>query len=191
MAPPVVDTTTVIVGEARLYTAPMGTAAPLDTLATGTVWPSPWTFVGPTEEGVSLAVGSATTDIMIEEQATPVATPLVSSNVRVIVSLSGDTLETMKLVFGGGTITTQAAATGIIGKKTFTMLDSISTIMCGFEAVGVAGFWRRVIVPKVQSVADVTTPYRRAANNRAYPAELRAICARSEIIFGEMTAVAL
>lgn len=185
-------TTNVLVGEARGYTAPVGTTAPLDTLATGATWLSPWTYWGGTEEGLSMGVGTTTQDINIEEQSNPVLITVQNRNIRFIVTLSEDTLETMKLAFGAsGTIATQAAATGVIGKKTLTLAEGITPIMAGFEGVGVEGFWHRVIIPRVVSIADVTTAYRRATNNRSYAIELRAICPVADISIARMTAVAL
>jgi hypothetical protein len=185
-----VNTANVLVGQAALYTAPVGTIYPLDTLAPGVPWLTPWVHVGATEEGVGFAVGSDTADIRIEEQATPVMVVMNSRNIRVIVSLSEDTVETMKLAYGGGTIVTQAAGVGVIGKKTLTLSDELETLAAGFEGRSPAGLFRRVIIPRIISVADVTTTYRRATNNRAYSIELRAICAASEIRVCDQTAVA-
>lgn len=185
-----VDTTKVIVGYATMYTAPKNTAAPLDTLAESAPWLSPWVSPGATEEGVSFAVGTDTGDIRIEEQATPVLVLVTAKNVRVLVTLSEDTVENMKLAYGGGTIVTTAAGTGQPGKKTLTLSNSLDQLAVGFESINSFGFWRRVYVPSVLSVADVTTAYRRAANNRAYNVELRAVCDPSEIKIVDKTAAA-
>lgn len=166
----------VLVGQAVMYTAPVGTAAPLDTLATGADWLSPWTHIGATEEGVSLAVGTDTVDIRIEEKLSPVYRLISASNIRVLTGLSQDTLASMKLAYGGGTITTTAGV-----KETLTLSPILEQIAVGFEAKGANGFARRLIVPKVVSVADITTPYRRTANNRAYGLELYSLSEREEI----------
>lgn len=186
-----VNTAKVLVGTATLYTAPKGTAAPLDTLAEGVAWSAPWVHVGGSEEGVSFAVGTDTGDIRIEEQATPVLVVVTAKNIRVLVTLSEDTVENMKLAYGGGSIVTTAAASGQPGKKTLTLSNSLDQLACGFEGLNADGFWRRVYIPSVLSVADVTTAYRRAANNRAYNVELRAVCDPSEIKIVEKTAAAL
>lgn len=188
---PTPTVTNVLVGQATGYTAPANTARPLDTLAEGATWLSPWVYWGGTEEGVQLLVGSETGEVRIEEQATPVLIPKTATNVRVRVTLSEDTLETMKLAYGGGTIATVAAASGQPGKKTLTLSDSLDQLALGFEGLNKDGFWRRLYIPKVLSVADVETVYRRAANNRAYLCEFRAICAPSEIRIDDKTAAAL
>jgi hypothetical protein len=188
---PSIDTTKVLIGTAILYTAPANTAAPADTIADGTTWASPWTYVGATEEGVSLAVGTDTGDIRVEEQSTPVLIVVNAKNVRILAALSEDTIENMKLAYGGGTLTTTAAATGIPGTKKLVLSNSVSILAAGFEGVNSYGFYRRVYIPQVLSVADVTTPYRRAANNRAYNIELRAVCDPSLITITDKTAIAL
>ena len=186
-----VNTANVMVGVGTGYTAPVGTVNPLDTLAMGAPWLTPWVQWGATEEGLSFAVGSDTADIRIEEQAPPVLIVMNARNIRIITSLSEDTVENMKLAFGGGIITTQAAGVGTIGKKTLTLSDELEVLKAGFEGRNPFGHWRRVIIPRISSIADVTTAYRRASNNRAYSIELRALCAASEITITDMTAPAV
>jgi hypothetical protein len=179
----------VLVGNATLYTAPVGTAYPVDTIAAGVEWATPWVHSGGTEEGLSFAVGSDTADIRIEEQSTPVLVTMNTRNIRVLLALAEDTVKTMKLAFGGGTIVTTAPGTGVAGKETLTLSDTLDILACGFEGRSPAGLWRRVQIPKIISVADVTTVYRRAANNRSYAVELRAICAASDVKIVDQTAV--
>lgn len=188
---PTPTTANVLVGAATLYTAPAGTSQPADTLADGATWLTPWVYAGATEEGVSLLVSTDTNDIRIEEQSTPVMVLVNAKNVRIQAALSEDTIDNMKLAYGGGSIATQAAASAVIGKKTLTLVDTLDQLAVGFEGVSPQGFFRRVYIPQVLSVADVTTAYRRAANNRAYQLELRAICPSSSIKIVDKTAAAL
>lgn len=186
-----IDTSKVIVGNASIFTAPANTALIADTVAPGTDWTAPWVNVGGTEEGVTLAVGTDTQDIRIEEQSTPVAVLVTNRNVRVRFAMSEDTVENMKIAYGGGTITTVAAASTQPGKKTLALSDSLDKLAVGFEGLNSFGFFRRVYIPAVLSLADVETAYRRAANNRAYAVELRAICKPSEILVVDKTAAPL
>lgn len=186
-----VTNSNVLVGNATLYTAPANTAAPADTLADGAAWPTPWVHVGGTEEGVNFAVGSDTNDIRIEEQSTPVLVTMNTRNIRILAVLAEDTVEMMKLAYGGGTIATQAAAAGVIGKKTLTLSETLDKLAAGFEGKSPQGFFRRVYIPEIISIADITTTYRRAANNRSYAVELRAICAVSAIQIVDKTAAAI
>lgn len=186
-----INTAKVIVGHASIFTAPENTVAPLDGVDVGTDWSAPWKNVGATEEGVSFAVGTDTNDIRVEEQVQPVAILVTSRNVRAMFALSEDTLESMKLAYGGGVIATQAPGpAGIVGKSTLSLSDSFERLALGFEGLNSFGFFRRVYIPSVLSVADVTTPYRRAANNRSYAVELRAVCKSSDIKIVDKTAAA-
>lgn len=185
-----VNVANVLVGQAVLYTGPVGTVNPVDSLVPGAEWLSPWTHVGATEEGVSIAVGTDTVDTRIEEKSAPVHRHLNISNIRLLAGLSEDVLETMVVAYGGGTITSVAAGVGQPGKKTLTLSDEFEYVAAGFEGMSPAGLFRRVVIPKVVSVADVTTAYRRAQNNRAYSIELYSLSERSEILIVDQTAVA-
>lgn len=191
MTPPVINTINVLVGTATLFTAPAGTAAPLDTIAGGDDWGSPWTYIGATEEGVTVAYGTTTSDTTVEEQATPVLVNVTAVQFELRFSLSEDTVESMKLAYGaGGSIATITGSTGIAAKKRLTLSSKLAKLAAGFEGVNAQGFPRRVYVPAVLSIGDVSTAYRRAANNRAYPAVLRAVCDPDEIGIDEWSAAA-
>jgi hypothetical protein len=182
-----VQTNQVFVGGVLLYTGPVGTAVPPEPnatpgLAVGAPWPSPWLHAGATEEGVSLAVGSNTVDHFIDEQGEPVLITVGTSNIRILSSLSEDTLETMRLAYGGGVITTAT------GKKTLKLSDELEVMTAGLDGVAPGGFARRIVIPRVVSVADVTTPNRRSAANRIYGVELRCLSKRSDIYIFNGTA---
>lgn len=184
------DTTKVIVGEAYMYTAPASTTMPADTVAEGASWGGSWTYVGGTEEGVTLTHSADTNEIRIEEVSLPVRIIKTSTTFSLTASLSEDTVETMKLAYSGATITTTAAGVSQPGKKTLVLSDVFTELAVGFEATNSFGFWRRVYVPRILSMASVGTPYRRAAGARVYPIEFRAICKPSEIQIVEKTAAA-
>lgn len=190
---PAITIANVLVGPATLYTAPANTARPTDRTALGATWPAPWTYIGATEEGVSLVVGTDTTDILVEEQSIPVAVSVNKSNIAVNFALAEDVIENIKLSYGRGAITTSVAGTpgtGPPAMKTLTLSDTLDQLAVGFETsmpTNVA-FWRRVYIPSVLSLADVTTAYRRAANNRSYNTSLRAVCPTSSIQIYEQTA---
>jgi hypothetical protein len=185
------DTTNVLVGYARLYTAPAGTAMPAETVAFDGAWGSSWTYIGATEEGITQTIGTDTGTITIEESSIAVLTTVTAKTFTLGFALSEDTLESIKLAAGGGTITTTAAASAQIGKKVLTLSDTLDQLAVGFEAVNKFGFFRRVYVPTVLSTGTVATPYRRAANNRAYPVELHATCRPDQIQIVDKTAAAL
>jgi hypothetical protein len=177
----------VFVGIASLFTAPANTPAPADSVAQNAI-STPWVPVGATEEGVSLQWQRSLQDIHVEEQSTPVNTQVTSSTFNVNTSLSEDTIATMKLAFGGGTITTVAPGTTQVGKSVLTLSDTLDQLAVVMEAQNPLSFWRRLYIPSVLSVAEVTTAYRRAANNRSYSLQLRAVCAINQIQMTDMTA---
>lgn len=183
--------TNIIVGKADGYTSPVATAMPADTVALGTAWSSPWVFWGGTESGVQFNFNRNVTEHRIEEQSNPVLLTPESASIQVVVTLAEDTIENMKLAYGGGNIATQAAATGVIGKKTLTLSDTLQQLALGFEGINPQGFWRRVSIPNVMSAAQVGTPYRRSAGKRIYPVTFSAICAPSQVQIVDMTAAAL
>lgn len=185
-----VDAGNVLVGRAYTFTAPEGTAAPADdTPATQFAdWTSPWTSIGATQEGVTWGVVQNSNDIPIEEQSTPARITINTTDISIATVLSEDTLETMKLAFGGGTITTTAPGVGQIGKKVLVLGDTVTTFALGFDAINADDFYRRVVIPKVVSIANVQTAYRRAADARRYAVTFRAICAPSDVSITEKTA---
>lgn len=186
---PTITTGNVLVGVGALYTAPANTPPPADSVPLNGAWGTPWVPVGATEEGVSLQVQRETQDIRVEEQSTPVAVVANTSDVRVLTALSEDTIESMKLAYGGGTIVTTAATTTQPPKKTLTLSDTLDQLAVGLEGVDVEGFPRRIYVPLAVSVAEVTTAYRRAANNRSYAVSLRALCPLPSIVIADITGV--
>jgi hypothetical protein len=56
------------------------------------------------------------------------------------------------------------------------------------EAQNNKGFWRRVLLPDVLSVAEVETSYRRAETQRLYAVSFRMVNPLSAMIVREMTA---
>jgi hypothetical protein len=189
---PVYDRTKVMVGQAQLYLGVYDPDTPLalpaDTVDLGAAWPAGWIASGATEEGVTLAVARETEDIMVEEQMTPVAVETTSMNVRVETVLSQDTLETWKLAFGGGAITTTAAGPAQIGKKELVIASDLDKLSLGLEAKNEFGFWRRLRVELVVSIADVEVQYRRAANARRFAVSFRCLVAPEEVEIVEKTA---
>lgn len=181
----------VLVGAASMWTAPAGTPMVPDAQAPGVAWPAPWVNPGFTEQGLTLNVNPNLQDINVEEQSTPVAVLVASKLVEIDVAFSEDTIENMKLSYGSGLIATVAAAVGITGKKTLSLSDTLDRLAVGFEGLNSFGFWRRAYFPTVLSVGSVQTVYRRAANNRSYPAKFRVISDPSQIQIVDKTANAL
>lgn len=189
-----IDTDNVLVGEAQLYVAPYGSGGEplpnMDTVLLGTPWGGNWVAMGGTMQGVKFSKNPKTVDIRIEEQSPPVNVLIDTQDISVMTSLSEDTIANMKVAYGGGIITTVAAASGVVGKSKLVLSDTLDKLSIGFEGQDSAGFYRRVYIPKVISAAQVDTEYRRAAQQRLYPTTFRAICAVNLIQIVEMTAAA-
>lgn len=193
MATPVYGTpTNVIVGVAQLFIAPAGT--PMISLGTaqGAPWGSPWVASGFTETGVTFNVDVKSNMIMVEEQVTPVAVTVTSTDVTIDVTFAEDTLVSMQQAYGGGVITSKAADTTstptVDAYSTLTLSDSLEQVALGFEAVNAHGLWRRVYIPSVISGGKVKTDYLRAKSPRTYPATFTAICDPTLIQIFEATA---
>jgi hypothetical protein len=195
---PTYDRTKVMPGLAAIYLAPFSAATPAvlpaDTVALGGTWPSTpqlWVPIGATEEGVTMAFRRNTQDIMVEEQITPVSVETSDADLRFEVSLSEDTLEVLRIAFGGGVVTTVAASSGIIGKKTLALSTDLDHMALGFECKNPEGFFRRMLIPEIVSIADISTPFRRANNARRYRAHFRALVPPESVTIINKTANAL
>lgn len=195
---PPYDRTKVMPGMALIYLAPYVPASPAvlpaDTVALGGVWPSSpqvWTPIGATEDGVTMAFRRNTQDQTIEEQITPTGVETSDADLRFEVTLSEDTLETMRVAYGGGTVTTVAAASAVIGKKTLVISTDLDHFSLGFECKNPEGFFRRILVPDVVSIADVSTMFRRAAGPRRYKVTFRTLVAPESVTIINKTANAL
>lgn len=190
---PVYTKANIITGMALLYLGHYGgspdPAFPALTVDVNEAWGAPWVNPGATTEGMTFHFERATDNITVEEQLPAVDIVTTSATVQVATTLSEDTLENMVWTYGGGTITSTAATVTDPGYDTLVLADDIETIALGFEGINPAGFWRRVMLPNVQSTAAVETPYRRAAGQRVYPVTFTYTGALSDIVIKDMTAV--
>lgn len=195
---PIYDRTEVRVGMAQCYLAPYSATAPAvlpaDTVALGAAWPSSpqvWVPIGATEEGVKFIFQRQTNDIRVEEQTTPVSVETTEININVQAVFAEDKFEAIRYACGGGTITTVAASSGIIGKKTLLLSTDLEHYALGLELKNKQGFFRRMLIPDIVSIADVTAEYRRASTKRMYAANFRTLVKPEDIVWFEKTADAL
>lgn len=188
----------VMAGMAALYLAPYSEASPAvlpaETVALGGAWPSspqPWTPIGATEQGVSMLWRRSTQSLTIEEQLTPVSVETTEIEAKFEAVLAEDTFETVRVAFGGGTVTTTAAASGVIGKKVLDLSSDLTNFALGLECKNTYGFFRRILVPKIVSIADVELINRRAASLRLYKVSFWSLVPPEDMDFVEKTANAL
>lgn len=171
---------------------PTPTVQPLDTVTGfGTLWAAPWVQLGATDEGWKIGAQRNRQNITIEEQQIPVDSKTTDLALLIQAALAEDTMQTMQLAFGGGTIVVTAPATGIPGnsKMFLSSLDLFYTV--GMETLNKQGFARRYYIPKCTIGGSGDTEFRRAAGARLYPLQITAVCDPTEIKITEITAAAL
>lgn len=192
---PVYERKNVLVGMAAVRLYPLSNvtpaALPADTVDINGVWPAGWVPIGATEEGVTLAFSRSTENIKVEEQQVPVDVRTTEVTFSVNCSLAEDTFETMKVAFGGGVITATPAATGVPGTRTLAVGNELDQFALGFEGRNEKGFWRRVLIPVVLSVADAEAQFRRAAAPRKWNVSFKSLVDINQCTIKEMTAAAL
>jgi hypothetical protein len=144
-----------------------------------------WTPIGASEAGATMRFSRSTNDITIEEQLNPVDIATTGVDPRIETTLAEDTLTTMKLAYGGGTITTVAPTATMPGYKELRVAEDIEHLTLGLEGQNAKGQWRRVLWQDVLSVADVETAYRRAETQRLYAVSFRLVSAIGDMIIRE------
>lgn len=157
----------------------------------GTPWGAPWTPLGASDTGLEFGFTRKTNDITIEEQVVKVDVVTTDISFDMNITLSEDTLQTMKLAYGGGTITSTAASTGVPGTEQLQISSDMQPYAFGFEVINQYGFWRRFLVPKVKSVATVKTMYSRAKQQRTYAVSFQSLVAPEAVLVLNMTSAAL
>jgi hypothetical protein len=191
--PPAYTATNVLYGVGVLFTAPVGTALPSDqNLGVGSSWVSGgWSYIGATEQGLSVNFNPTTTDIRIEEQQTPVAVITDQVTLEITTSLSEETLTNVNLAYGqSGTVSVTAPGASQPGKSVLTFSTTFTSLACAVVGKNQLGFARVLSVPAMMSSGSVKTDWRRAANNRSYPLTLQALSPLSQISLIDLTAIA-
>lgn len=191
--PPAFTPANVLYGVGVLFTATVGTALPSDqNLGVGSSWVSGgWSYIGATEQGVSVTYNSTVTDIRVEEQQTPVASLVDQVTLQITTGLAEETLTNIQLSYGNsGTIAVTAPGVSQPGKSVLTLSTVFSSLACALVGKNQLGFARVFSVPVMQSAGSVKTDFRRSANNRSYPLTLNAICPTTDISVIDLTAVA-
>lgn len=179
---PLYNGNNVKVGQIAVWLAAWTPAGPLVALPADTVlpfnpWTAPvgWTSVGGTNEGFKINADTSITDINIEEQSSPVAQQVNARSLNLTAALAEDTLESMRLSWGGGTITATT------GRRTMALSDQIQYYTLGADMFNAAGFTRRIYIPKVGISGSGDVEFRRAAGARLYPVAIKSLCAPDQI----------
>lgn len=154
-------------------------------------WPNPWFSAGATDEGFKLNTDTSTTTVTIEEQATPVGETVEGKTIAITAALAEDTMQSLRLAWGGSDITVAAAASGVPGTNKMTLTDQVSYYTAILEMSNKFGLARRIYIPKTSVTGSGDTSFRRAADKRLYPLSVTSICKPSEIEVVDVVAVAL
>jgi hypothetical protein len=191
--PPNYVATNVLYGIGVLFTAPVGTALPSDqNLGVGSSWVSGgWSYVGATDQGVSLNYAPSTNDINIEEQQTPVAVIVTNISFQITTSLSEETLANINLATGmSGSVSVTAPGASQPGKSTLVLSSTFGSLAAAVVGKNQLGFARVFSVPTVMSTGSVKVDFRRAANARLWPVTLNATCPMSSVSVVDLTSIA-
>lgn len=183
----------VLTGMASMYMKPADPLSPavlpLDTLALGAVWPGDWKGVGATMDGLNFQFQRQKSAIHIEEQPNEVDSRTKDLKFQMQVDFSEDTLQTMRIAYGGGTIATVAAGASTYGYSQLVISDEMEDLAFGFEGQNQFGLARRCVIPIVKSVGNIKTQYRRAAKQRIYSVNLESVVPLSQCPIRDINAL--
>lgn len=160
-----VDPQNLVMGPARIYYAPFGTAEPSDASVTPDGWltppPAPWTDFGGTDGGIGLEVDTTITDLQVDQILLPVGARTTGLAMQVTAKLAEVTQANMAQALNN--ITQSGSGTGYI---TLDVPDGATATQPQYSALIVDGWGpelsngqpalRRAIVRKVLNKAKIT-----------------------------------
>ena len=188
MAAPAIDTSKILIGYGYLFTAVADTVEPDDTVIYGGDPGTDWTYIGATEEGVTYGFEREVNDHFVEEQSSAVLTTPGNGALSFSAALAEVTIENLKLALGGGTITTIAAAAGVVGKKVLTLSDQYDSFALCFYGKNPLGHYRRIYVPRARSVATLEVANRRNESKQLFNVTFNSNSALADIKITDKTA---
>lgn len=191
------DANNVAVGHAALYTRPWVLGTPYTKMPDSTAlfavtaWETAgWAVAGATHEGFKINAEASTTTITIEEQSTPVEEQLEAKSVSIEAALAEDTINSMSMAWGGGTVVSVAAGASQPGKQTMSLDNQVKKVVACLELKNPKGFARRIYIAKASLFGSGETSFRRSAEKRTYPIKLNSLCRPDEIEVVEIIAAA-
>jgi hypothetical protein len=157
-----------VMGPARIYYAPFGTAEPADATVTPDGWlvppPAPWTDFGGTDGGIALEVDTTLTDLQVDQILLPVGARNTALAMQVTAKLAEVTQANMAQALNN--ITQAGSGSGYI---TLDVPDGATATQPQYSALIVDGWGpeladgqpalRRAIVRKVLNQAKITLTY--------------------------------
>jgi hypothetical protein len=174
MPPITVPIDAIALGPGFLYWAPLGSAAPANTVV-GSVftdtWPVAWLLFGATDDGSEFSYSPATDDVEVAEYYDPVAVVSTGREISITFDLAQVHATNLKRALNGGTLTTTGAGS--------TLLSEYSPPEVGAEVRGMVG-WEaqasdeRLVMYQCFQTGDVNIARRKGANKATLPVEYRA-----------------
>jgi len=194
---PTKDVTNVVVGIGNLYVAEYPTVYPInDGAATpaaipyGGDMPTPWRYIGATEEGVSQSFERDITDHRVEEQSSVALQTVNTSSLTYTAQCAEHTLENMVLSFGTGAIESVAGAPPGSTIRRLRFSDELNYLALLFEGRAPDGKFYRYYVPRITSTATSETAHRRSESKKLLPVTFTAVSEMSDIFVDEITIAA-
>lgn len=130
------DANNIIVGYARIYTAPYGETFPAATLAYGTTWGGNWTYLGDTVEPLSFGGDRTQFDVEIQQAIAPVKSIITKETRNFKTKLSEhDALALNQLLLGTSVNTAPGSGTKGYYTIDFGGNQVPNILAVGFEAL--------------------------------------------------------
>lgn len=190
-----VTTTNLIQGPATIYGAAFGAAEPAKTTSALNAAPSaPWVDLGGTLDGLTWNMNREVSKLMVDQVTYRVGSRVTDADDTFETRLAEATLDNLKLILNGGTIT--VGATTELGVNNFEPDVSNSATQMGYAALLIDGWApngkrRRVIVRKVCSSDNASFNYSRtdqSAFNVTFAAHYVSSSIKPYIVLDDVTA---
>jgi len=165
------DPTQIAVGAGVLKWAPLGTAEPAYTAASGvfsTAWPAGWLDLGFTEDGHTFAVQQTVQDLTPEEEIWPVASYTTGMTGTVSFSLWYINVDTWNYALTGGATAASGSGATLVTVFTPPRIGTERAAMLGWESDDGE---ERMIWRQVRNRANVQVPRKKAPNKSVIPCE--------------------
>lgn len=102
--------TKIMMAGARIWRAPVGTTDPLDTMAFGAAWPSPWVAAGYTNAPLSLSAKYDKKKVMVQQKRSSLITIVTNNEVTFGSTLVDWSKANFNFLLGGSTSVVAAGA---------------------------------------------------------------------------------
>jgi hypothetical protein len=169
---PSIDTGNVIIGVGYLYHAAADTAEPATAPGPGGAAPAGYTYVGATQEGVTLNLDREVNQHYVEESSIQVFSTPGNSTFTIELQLAESTLANWKLGVGGGSIASDV----------LTLSDTLDIVALYLDMPGPDSERRTVYIPRANSVGGLEVSLRRNESKQLITASFQSACALDEIV---------